>query len=272
MLESSNQNGIAVEMQGSVAIIAFNRPERRNAIDLEMRQEYARVATLAIHDDDVRAIVLTGRGGHFCAGGDIGSMQKPEGISAEAGRKRMRRALQNASALYTCDKPVLAAVEGCAYGGGFGLALLADMVIAAEGARFCMSFTRVGLVPDNCSLFTLPRAVGVQRAKALMFSARELDAAQALEWGIAMEVVPQGLAQSRAVELAQAMTQASSAAIGMTKAALNNSLSSDLRSMVETEANAQGVAYATDYHRQAIERFLTKQPPLFQWPAGAPRH
>ncbi len=265
----SQQHGIACEQQDGVAVIAFDRPERRNALDIPMRTEFARVVATAIADDAVRVIVLTGHGGHFCAGGDIGSMRSGEGMTADAGRQRMRQMLQNVSALYTCDKPVLAAVEGCAFGGGFGLALLSDMVVAAEGARFCMSFTRVGLVPDSGALYTLPRVVGMQRAKELMFSAREIDAHEAQQMGIVLEVTPRGGALERTLALAHSLTQASQVAIAMTKTALNNSLSSDLRSMIELEANAQGVAFSSSYHRQAVERFLAKQAPLFQWPAGA---
>lgn len=270
---TSNQHGIACALHESVAVIAFDRPQRRNAMDMEMRGEFARAVADAIGDDDVRAIVLTGNGGHFCAGGDIGSMRSGDGMTAEAGRQRMRRMLDTAvAALYTCDKPVLAAVEGCAFGGGFGLALLADIIVAAEGARFCMSFARVGLVPDSGALYTLPRMIGVQRAKQLMFSAHELDAGQAQEWGIAMEVVPKGQALARALELARALASASQAAVAMTKTALNNTLSSDLRSMIELEANAQGVAFSSAYHQEAIHRFLTKQPPMFQWPYSPTHH
>lgn len=266
MLNTSHRDGIALDLQGPVAVIAFDRPERRNAMDIPMRGEFARVVAEVIADDGVRAIVLTGRGGHFCAGGDIGSMQSPQGMTAEAGRQRMRSTLRNVATLYTCDKPVLAAVEGCAFGGGFGLALLADLVVAAESARFCMSFARVGLVPDSGSLYTLPRIVGVQRAKELMFSAREIGAQEAKDLGIAMEVTAAGQALARAMEFASALAQASPAAIAMTKTALNNSLTSDLPTMIELEANAQGVAFATDYHREAIERFLARQSPRFSWP------
>ncbi|CAM5795309.1 enoyl-CoA hydratase/isomerase family protein [Ottowia pentelensis] len=269
---TSNQHGVSCALHERVAVITFDRPERRNAMDMEMRGEFARAVAHAIGDDDVRAIVLTGNGGHFCAGGDIGSMQSGDGMTAEAGRQRMRRMLDNVAALYTCDKPVISAVEGCAFGGGFGLALLADIIIAAEGARFCMSFARVGLVPDSGALYTLPRMIGVQRAKQLMFSAQELDARQAQEWGIAMEVVPRGKALPRAVELAQALASASQAAVAMTKTALNNTLSSDLRSIIELEANAQGVAFSSAYHREAIKRFLAKQPPMFQWPHPPARY
>jgi 2-(1,2-epoxy-1,2-dihydrophenyl)acetyl-CoA isomerase len=271
-LEPSRRDGIDCARHDGVAVIAFDRPERRNALDLPMRSEFARVVASAIADDDIRAIVLTGRGGHFCAGGDIGSMRSATGLTAEAGRKRMRAVLDTVSALYTCDKPVLAAVEGAAFGAGFALALLADFVVAAQGARFCMSFARVGLVPDSGALYTLPRIVGVQRAKELMLSARELDAQEALALGIALEVSAEGGALERTLELARSLAQASPVAVAMTKTALNCSLSSDLRAMVELEANAQGVAFASAYHREAVERFLARQPPRFQWPAaGAER-
>lgn len=267
-LEPSRRDGIDCERHDGVAVIAFDRPERRNALDLPMRSEFARVVASAIADDDIRAIVLTGRGGHFCAGGDIGSMRSATGLTAEAGRKRMRAVLDTVSALYTCDKPVLAAVEGAAFGAGFALALLADFVVAAQGARFCMSFARVGLVPDSGALYTLPRIVGLQRAKELMLSARELDAQEALALGVALEVSAEGGALERALELARSLAQASPVAVAMTKTALNCSLSSDLRAMVELEANAQGVAFASAYHREAVERFLAKQPPRLRWPAA----
>jgi len=267
-LAASRREGIDCERHDGVAVIAFDRPERRNALDIPMRTEFARVVAQAIADEGVRAIVLTGRGGQFCAGGDIGSMRSAEGLTAEAGRRRMRSMLDTVSALYSCDKPVLAAVEGAAFGAGFALALLADLIVAAQGARFCMSFARVGLVPDSGALYTLPRIVGLQRAKELMLSARELDAQEALALGIAVELTPEGGALERALELARSLTQASPAAVAMTKTALNVSLSSDLRSMLELEANAQGVAFASGYHREAVERFVAKQAPHFRWPAA----
>lgn len=266
MSTSTRQDGIEYGVDAGIAIIAFDRPAHRNALDIPTRIEFAHRVTQAIDDSDVRAIVLTGRGGHFCAGGDIGSMRAGGGMTADAGRERMRKSLRAVSALYNCEKPVLAAVEGCAFGGGFGIALLADFIIAAESSRFCMSFARVGLVPDSGALYTLPRIVGVQRAKALMLTARELSAQDALALGIAMEITPRGGALERATLLAQGLVQASPVATAMTKIALNGSLTSDFQSMLEREAAAQGVAFSTDYHRQAVKRFFDKHPPLFQWP------
>lgn len=257
--------GMDIERHGGVVVLAFNRPERRNSLDMETRRAFARMVADAVADESVRAIVLTGRGGHFCAGGDIATMGVG-GLSAEAGRARMRSTLKNVETLYTCDKPVVAAVEGCAFGGGFGLALLADIVIASETARFCMSFAKVGLLPDSASLYTLPRIVGVQRAKALLLSAREVRAQEALDLGIAMEVVPRDGALARALEIAQALAKASPVATAMTKTALNNSFSSDLRSMIEFEASAQGVAFSSAFHAAAVQDFLAKRPASFQWP------
>jgi 2-(1,2-epoxy-1,2-dihydrophenyl)acetyl-CoA isomerase len=263
-------DGLDVEIADGIALLAFNRPHRRNALDLVNRVLFAEALDVVCRDPAIRVIVLTGRGGHFCSGGDLGSMKGGDdgGISAEAGRQRMRDGLRGVERLLTCDKPVVAAVEGIAYGGGFGIALAADMIVAGESARFCMSFARVGLLPDSGALYTLPRIVGLQRAKELMLSGREIDAATALSYGIAMEVVGAGRALDRAMQLARALAQASPVAAGMTKAALNLSLSSDLRTMLEFEATGQGVAFSSSHHRAAVRRFLDKQPPSFVWPAA----
>ncbi len=264
--------GLDVEIADGIAVVALNRPQRRNALDMVNRVLFADAIDVLTRDPAIRVIVLTGRGGHFCSGGDIGSMKGSGdgGISAEAGRQRMRDGLRGVERLLSCDKPVVAAVEGIAYGGGFGIALTADMLVASETARFCMSFARVGLLPDSGALYTLPRIVGLQRAKDLMLSGREIDAATALSYGIAMEVVGADRALERAMELARALAQASPVAAGMTKTALNNSLSSDLRAMLEFEATGQGVAFSSEHHRAAVKRFLDKQPPAFVWPS-APR-
>ena len=258
--------GVDVEVHGDVVVVAHNRPERRNAMDPQSGEDVAQAIDHYLADQNVRVLVLTGRGGHFCAGGDIQSMRSEGGMSAEVGRKRMRKSLRRAERMYTCDKPIIAAVEGAAFGGGFATVLLADLVIASETARFCMSFSRIGLVPDTCSLYTLPRIVGIQRAKDLMLTGREIDAAAALEYGIALEVVPAGTALDRALVLARALAESSPCATAMAKTGLNMSLSSDFRSMVEYECAAQGVAFSSDYHREAVERFITKQAPQFAWP------
>ena len=124
---------------------------------------------------------------------------------------------------------------------------------------------RVGLVPDAGLFYTLPRMVWLQRAKELLLSARELDAATARDWGMVNEVVPAESIMDRARAIAASFTTASAAGIGLIKSALGRTFESDLASMLNLEAAAQGIAFSTDYHRAAARRFVDKQPPLFQW-------
>lgn len=253
-----------------VATIGLNRPERRNALDVHMRQELSDAARHAIGDGDVRAIVLTGRGGHFCAGGDLKDMHAAERLDAESGRLRMKAAQAGVRALMECDKPVIAAVDGYAYGGGFGLALSADIVLATPEARFCMSFMKVGLVPDCGALYTLARSVGLHRAKALMFSAREVDAQTAVDWGFVHALVPPADLLAQAQAMAQALALGPTSAIALTKHALNQSQTSSLAAMLELEATAQGIAFSSDFHRDAIHDFVARRPARFAWPGPPP--
>lgn len=253
-----------------VATIRLNRPERRNALDIEMRRELSEAAQNAVDDSEVRAIVLTGSGGHFCAGGDIKDMQAGERLDAEAGRLRMKAAHTGIKAFFGTDKPVIAAVDGYAYGGGFGLALIADIVVATPAARFCMSFMKVGLVPDCGALYTLARSVGLHRAKALMLSARELDAQTGVDWGFVHELVSPADLLSHAQAMAGALAGGSAAAIALTKQALNQSHVTGFAAMLDMEATAQGIAFSSDFHRDAISDFVAKRPGRFVWPDSPP--
>src|SRR5436309_11945858 len=149
---------------------------------------------------------------------------------------------------------------------GFAFALAADFVLATPRARFCLPFLRIGLIPDAGILYTLPRAVGLQRAKELAFSTREIGAEEAKQLGIVFEIVAEDRLAERARQLALSFTQASPTSVSLTKRALNASLHSDLSTMLDLEATGQGVARNTEYHREAIGRFLDKQPARFQWP------
>jgi len=249
-----------------VGTLTLNRPKRKNAIDAVMRKELGDLIATMPQQRDLRALVITGAGATFCAGGDISAMGEAT-LSAQEGRERMRfDYLSWIETLLRLEVPVIAAVEGAAYGAGFSLALTADIVLAAPDSRFCLSFMRLGLVPDCAVLYTLPRIVGVQRAKELAFSARELNAQQAHELGIVLEVTPQGRTLERAHQMAACLAQAAPAALAMTKRAFNVSLNSSLDSMMDIESSAQAVARTTQWHADAVQRFLTKQPAAFQWP------
>ena len=256
---------LLVEARDGVTTLTLNRPQQKNALNTGMR-DALRDAIQAIRADrDVRAVVLRGAGTDFCSGGDIRSMNVTQ---AEAGRNRLDDLHGWIAMLADLDRPVVAAVDGVAYGAGFSLALLADFIVASPRARFCMPFMKVGLVPDCGAFYTLPRVVGMARARDLVFSAREVGAEEARQIGAVLEIVEQDQLHARAEQLARGLASEPPVAFAMSKRAMNQSLGSDLRAMLEMESLGQGIAFTTDYHHEAVRRFKEKEPPLFQWPAA----
>lgn len=258
---------IRLAVAEGVGTLTLNRPQQRNAIDLAMREEMRAAVDRLRRDESIRSVILTGEGGNFCAGGDIRSM-RTRSAGPEAARKRLRDNLDWCEGLIALDKPVIAAVAGAAYGAGFSLALAADFILAAPDARFCASFGRIGLIPDFGCHYTLPRRVGLARAKELIFSAREIDAEEAAELGIAYRVVANETLVAAAEELARRFLNAAPTAIAIAKTVLDQTFSLDLRQMLEAEANGQAICLETAYHREAVERFLNKQPARLAWPRG----
>lgn len=264
-METTAFQTIIYSVEDGVATITLNRPAAKNALDMVMRSELAEVTRAVRRDRGIHALVFSGAGGAFCAGGDIRGMLDGEG-SAEFARNRMIDLHLWVEELINFDRPVIAAVNGPAYGAGFGIALAADFIIASPRAKFCLSFARLGLVPDCGVFYTLPRVVGLQRAKELAFSARELDAEEAKQLGIVFEIQPEEQLAERARQLALSFTSASLTALSAAKRAFNAAPTSSLTTLLEMEASAQGVARASEYHKEAVNRFLNKQPTLFQWP------
>src|ERR1700749_1627537 len=164
-----------------VRIITLNRPEKRNALDLALRTELIKAIEAAMTDDQVRVLVLTGVGGAFCAGGDISIMEQ---LSPEPGRARAGLPQQAPGTLGAGTKPVLAAVEGPAFGAGLALALACDRIVAAADARFGAAFTRIGLAGDMGIMATLPERLGAARAKQFLMFAEQATAAAALRMGL----------------------------------------------------------------------------------------
>jgi 2-(1,2-epoxy-1,2-dihydrophenyl)acetyl-CoA isomerase len=257
---------LLLEVADGVATITMNRPQARNALDAAMKDAFADLVPRVAADESVRAVVLTGAGGAFCAGGDLRAFQTLA-LDNAGWRQRMKNAHAWFARLLSLDRAVVAAVDGPAFGAGFSLALAADFVVASPRARFCLSFMRLGLVPDFGALHTLPRVVGVQRAKELMLSARELPAEEAKALGIVLEIAPQEQLLQRAQALAASFVHASPLAVSLVKRALAAG-PTDLHTMLELEADAQALCFGSEAHKAALARFLDKQPALFQWPTG----
>lgn len=258
--------GLRMQREGAVAVVTIDRPESKNAIDEATTDALTAALRELRADAGVRAVVLTGAGGDFCAGGDIKGMARGGVRTPEERRASMHRYRELALALHGLDKPLIAAVDGVAYGAGLSMALFADLVLLSTRARLSMVFHRIGLVPDVGAWYTLPRAVGLQRAKELIYSAREFGADEALAMGLALEVLPPESLLPRAMALAHSLAEASATAFGLSKQALAASLHCNLETMLDMEAMAQSVAGSSAFFREAVRRFAAKEPPQFRWP------
>ena len=241
------------------------RPEARNALSMEMRPALAAAIAQMRDDAQVHTVILTGAGGAFCSGGDISAMQDPSRTGLTF-RNGMRELHQWFPELVNLEKPVIAAVDGPAFGAGLSLALAADFVLATGRAKFCAVFGRIGLVPDLGALHLLPRIVGHQKAKELVFTARTVDAAEAKQLGMVYDIVDDATALTEAaLALARRFGQASTAAIGMAKTIMNQSFESDARTIAELESYAQAMCRGSAYHQDAVQRFKAKEPLRFDW-------
>lgn len=254
---------ITLERRDGVATLTLNRPDAANSIDIPLARELMDAAIACDEDRDVRAVVLTGAGKMFCAGGDLRSFAEA-GAGIAARLKELTAYLHAAlSRLARMDAPVVAAVNGMAAGAGFSLAVAADLVIASEAAGFVMAYTNAGLVPDGSSTFFLPRRIGDRRTRELMLTNRKLTAAEALDWGLVNRVVPADRLLPAAHELAATLAAGPTRAFGAVKALLNESFEHGLETQMELEARAIAAASSTADGREGIRAFLEKRPPRF---------
>jgi 2-(1,2-epoxy-1,2-dihydrophenyl)acetyl-CoA isomerase len=264
---------LLVRDEGGVRWLTLNRPERRNAISPDLRDELLAQLDDARTNEEVRCVVITGAGDAFCSGADLarssvtgsaaaGAHQVPD---VRAVRESMKAGMQRiVAALWELDKPVIAAVNGVAAGGGAQLAPFCDLVIAGESARFIEIFSKRGLAVDSGGGWILPRLVGIHRAKELVFLADALPAAGALEWGLVNRVVPDGALEQAARELAERLAAGPTRALGFSKQLLNRALVADLTEAPDEEATAQALNSQTDDFREGVRAFAEKRPPQFK--------
>lgn len=250
-----------------VATLTLNRPASLNAISRLMADEMTDALARLAAEASLRVLILRGAGDAFCAGGDVRDMASQGTRSSTEALDDMSRYRRMTLALHGFQQPVIAAVDGVAFGAGMSLALLADLVLLSDRARLCLVFQRVGLIPDCAALYTLPRLVGLQQAKALALSAREIGAIEAQAMGLALEVLPWQDLLARANQLATALAKGSPTALSLTKQALDASLQSDLPTMLAMEAAAQAVALTSEDHRTAVRAFVRKEGKRYVWPA-----
>ena len=253
---------VELTVEDKVAIVTLNRPEVRNAINDALRAELVALLERVAADEGVRAVVLTGKGKAFCAGGDITGMKErlkaPVGQVAFNGWRRQGQTHKSVALLHGMPKVVIAAVNGAAAGLGCDMALACDFILASEQAVFTMSFVKRGLVSDGGGMYFLPRRVGLPRAKELIFTGRLVDAKEALAIRLADRVTSPDMLVADAVAWARELSQASSASIAFSKAILDRTFESTEEQIFALGREAQAVCYTTAEHRDAVTAFLEK--------------
>ena len=243
-----------------VGRMTFDFPEKKNALDQGARKEMERIVTEVRDDDRVRALLISGTGGAFCAGGDINTFA---GSTPVAMRDRMKQHHHVTRMLYDLEKPVIAAVAGPAFGVGFNIALLADVILAAPSARVCQAYARVGIVPDGGGLYLLSRVVGTQRAKVMFMTAQVIGAQEARDLGIVHAIHDEDTLQAEASALAARLAEGPTRAFGLGKAMLNRGMDCDFATYLEIEATAEAFIMQTEDHREAVAAFREKRQPRF---------
>lgn len=258
----STTDMIELKLQSGIATVHFNRPEKRNAMNDEMRSQFMAALELVAADKAIKALVVTGNGRGFCAGGDVSGMEKrmqaPTGEIAYTGWLRQQRVNHTQTLLYNMPKPTIAAVNGAASGLGVDTALACDFIVAADNASFTWSYINRGVIPDGGGMYFLPRRVGLAKAKELIFSGRKVESTEALQLGIADRVEPAESLVAAAQAWAMELSKGSSTALALDKAILNQSFELTVNQVFSMASQAQGICYTSAEHRESVMAFLAK--------------
>ncbi len=255
------QEPVVIEAAEGVLSVRMNALENRNAIGAEMKQALHAMAQRFAEDDSLRCLLLTGSEDIFCAGGDLRTMQSDR--STVGVRRRMALTHASIRVLMGCEKPVVTAVNGAAVGAGLSLALIGDVVVAAEGAYFMAGFPNVGVLPDMGLLYNLPRAVGRTQANDLLLTNRRVDAAEALALGLVSRVLPREGFHEAALALARRIAAGPSVPFGLAKVLMAGAGKDSFDEFLLKESLAQAVVFGTEDFVEGNAAFMAKRKPRF---------
>jgi 2-(1,2-epoxy-1,2-dihydrophenyl)acetyl-CoA isomerase len=248
-----------------VATFTLNRPEALNALSPDLKEDFQTMVDFVDGNADIKALILTGEGRAFCAGGDVKGMTNRLADGPGASRQGILEVHGWLQRLHNIDCAVIAAVDGLAFGGGFSLALVADFVFASPKAKFCSVFSRIGLMPDMALAYTLPRVVGAAMAKDLMFTGRSISAREAKELGIVHSIIEEGDVLTAAQDYAARIAIGPKTAVALSKRLVNKTFQSNYNDIADAEADGQTLLFNSDFAQEAVRRFVEKEPPLYNW-------
>lgn len=255
-------NSIILTKEDNIAIIQMNNPKAMNALEDELSAELLDAYKDVAADANIGAVILTGAEKAFCAGGDLKKLQK--GFeSVEAGYDYMKSFREMVTTFMNMPKPTIAAVNGFAVGAGFCIAMQADLILASDKAKFGMAFQGVGLIPDLAGMYTLPRLVGLQRAKELIFTGRTIGAEEAKSMGIVNNIIPHDELLAEAKKLAVRLANGPRVALRMAKNVMNDSINMTLEQLLDLEPHAQAICFASEDHKIGVNAFFAKEKPRF---------
>lgn len=257
-------DAIEFEVGEGIARIVLNRPDAGNAFNAELARELAKAALACDLDPSVRAVLLTGRGKMFCAGGDLKAFAD-FGDEATRRVKKLADDLHKAISIFArMDAPLVVAVNGAAAGAGFSLSITGDIVIAADNAKFTMGYTAVGMSPDGSSTWYLPRLVGLRRAQELALTNRSLSASEALDWGLLTRVVTAAELDEAAMDLCLQLAAGPRGAQAMVKKLLLRSPDNSLEAQMEIEGRAIARAAGEPEGIEGVQAFAARRAPVFR--------
>lgn len=255
-------------LKDGVATVTLNRPEARNALSTEMSPALRRMWPVLAADKDVRAILLTGAGTAFCAGGDVKNMGDRRAPTDHTPEERFRimqeRHQGSAGQLYAMRKPTIAALPGPAAGAGLALALACDLRIASASTFLSTGYARVGLSGDYGIAWLLMRTVGPARTRELLFLSERIEAKRALELGLVHRVVPDETLRDDAFALAKSLAEGPSVALHLMKDNIDDAMHLPYRDAVDRESERMLRTQGTDDHKEAVRAFVDKRKPVFK--------
>jgi len=259
------EESILLKKEGNIATITLNRPERLNALDWPAQWLFGQKLDEVAGDNDIRALIITGAGRAFCAGGDVSAQKGRIGMKPAERRAGMKRLLKNPLKIRKMTIPVIAMVNGVAVGAGCNMALACDIIIASEKARFSQAFVKVGLVQDFGGSYLLSRQVGTKKACELVFTGDIIDAYEALRIGMVNKVVPEEELENVTREMAMKIASRAPLAVSIAKRSIYDGFDNfDLETALEYEMYTQGLCSDTEDHREGATAFLEKREPEFK--------